>query len=186
MYVCMLDQPGESLRHRNRPASPEPFLQAIAPSRDELVVAVEGIFTWYGLADLCPREGMAFVLGHALDMQAMHGGKANNDKIDSQKIAVLLRGGLLPQASGYPAAMRATRDLLRRRMHLRRKRAERLAHVQHTNRQYNWPAIGQKIAYKAHRAGVAERFPEPAVPKSIAVDFALIASYDRLLSALAV
>ena len=140
------------------------------------------MFTWYGLADLCTREGIAFVLGHALSMKAIHGGKAKNDTMDSQKIAVLLRGGMLPQAYVYPAEMRATRDLLRRRMHLMRKRAELLAHVQQTNSQYNLPEIGKKIAYKANRAGVAERFPDPAVQKSIEVDLALIDYYDRLLS----
>jgi len=56
-------------------------------------------------------------------MKAIHGGKAKHDKIDSHQIAVVLRGGMLPQASGYPAQMRATRDLLRRRTHLMRKRA---------------------------------------------------------------
>ena len=44
------------------------------------------------------------------------------------------------------------------------------------------PEIGKKSAYKAHRAGVAERLPDPAVQKSSAVDLALIAYYDRLLS----
>ena len=39
---------------------------------------------------------------------------------------------------------RATRDLLRRRVPLTHKRAARLAHVQHTNSQYNLPALGQK------------------------------------------
>ena len=29
-------------------------------------------------------------------MKAIHGGKAKNDKIDAHKIAVLLRGGMLP------------------------------------------------------------------------------------------
>jgi transposase len=77
--------------------------------------------------------------------------------------------------------MRATRDLLRRRMPLAHKRAELLAHVQHTNSQYNLPAIGKKIAYKANREGVAERCADPAVQKSIAVDLALITSYDELL-----
>src|SRR5262247_1689802 len=77
--------------------------------------------------------------------------------------------------------MRATRDLLRRRMHLMRKRAELLTHIQQTNWQYNLPEIGKKIAYKANRAGVAERFPEPAVQKSIEVDLALIDYYDQLL-----
>jgi transposase len=182
MYVCILSHDGEILVHRNMKAAPEPFLKAIAPYRDGLVVAVECIFTWYWLADLCAQEGIPFVLGHALYMKAIHGGKAKNDKIDSQKIAALLRGGMLPQAYAYPAEMRATRDLLRRRTHLMRKRAELLAHVQNTNSQYNLPEIGKKIAYKANREGVAERFTDPAVQKTIEVDLALITYYDQLLS----
>ena len=98
MYLCVLNQDGEILVHQNMPAGPEPFLKAIAPYREDLVVCVECIFPWYWLADLCAREGIPFVLGHALSMKAIHGGKAKNDKIDAQKIAVLLRGGMLPQA----------------------------------------------------------------------------------------
>ena len=63
-----------------------------------------------------------------------------------------------------------------------RKRAALLTHVQNTNSQYNLPEIGKKIAYKANREGVAERFPDPAVQKSIEVDLALLNSYDRLLT----
>jgi transposase len=181
MYLCVLNQDGEVLLHRNMHAAPEPFLEAIAPYREDLVVCVECLFTWYWLADLCARDGLPFVLGQALYMKAIHGGKAKHDKIDAQKIAVLLRGGMLPQAYVYPTKMRATRDLLRRRVHLMRKRAELLTHVQQTNSQYNLPEIGKKIAYKANRDGVAERVPEPAVQKSIAVDLALIGHYDHLL-----
>jgi transposase len=141
----------------------------------------KGLFTWYWLADLCAQEGIPFGLGHALYMKAIHGGKAKNDQIDAHKIAVLLRGGMLPQAYVYPAEMRATRDLLRRRVHLMRKRAELLTHVQQTNSQYNLPEIGKKIADKANRDGVAARFPDPAVQKSIEVDLALIGHYDHLL-----
>ena len=182
MYVCILSHDGEILLHRNMKAAPEPFLKAMAPYRQGLVVAVECMFTWSWLADLCAQEGIAVVLGHALYMKAIHGGKAKNDKIDSQKIAQLLRGGMLPQAYVYPAQMRATRDLLRRRTHLMRKRSALLAQVQHTNSQYNLPEIGKNIAYKANRDGVAERFAQPAVPKSIEVDLALITYYDQLLS----
>jgi Transposase len=170
MYLCILNQAGDILVHRNMPAAPEPLLKTIAPYREDVVVCVECIFTWYWLADLCAQEGIPFVLGHALYMKAIHGGKAKHDKIDSQKIAALLRGGMLPQAYVYPAAMRATRDLLRRRMHLARKRAELLAHIQQTNSQYHLPAIGKKIAYKANRDGVAERFADPAGHESIEVD----------------
>jgi transposase len=181
MYVCILNQAGDILLHRDMKASPEPFLQAIAPYREDIVVAVECIFTWYWLADLCAQHGLPFVLGHALYMKAIHGGKAKNDRIDARKIAVLLRGGMIPQAYVYPAEMRATRDLLRRRMHLMRKRAELLTHVQQTNSQYNLPEIGKKLAYKTNRTGVAERFPDPAVQKSIEVDLTLIGHYDHLL-----
>ena len=57
MYLCVLNQHGEILLHRNMKAAPEPFLQAIAGYREDLVVCVECIFTWYWLADLCTREG---------------------------------------------------------------------------------------------------------------------------------
>jgi transposase len=181
MYVCILDQAGTILVHKNLPTTPEAFLRIIALYREDLVVAVECIFTWYWLADLCRKEGIAFVLGHALYMKAIHGGKAKNDKIDAHKIAVLLRGGMLPQAYVYPAEMRATRDLLRRRCHLVRKRAELLAHIQNTNSQYNLPEIGKKLAYKANREGVEEHFPDPSVRKTIEVDVSLIDHYDKLL-----
>jgi transposase len=182
MYLCILNQDGEIVLHRNMKAAPEPFLKAIAPYREDLVVAVECILTWYWLADLCAQEQIPCVRGHALYMQAIHGGTAKHDTIDAQKIAVLLRGGMLPQAYVYPAEMRATRDLLRRRLHLTRKRAELLAHVQHTNSQYHLPEIGKQLAYKANRDGVAERFPDPAVQKSVEVDLALIDYDDQLRS----
>jgi hypothetical protein len=107
-------------------------------------------------------------------MKAIHGGQATNDTIDSQNIAVLLRGGMLPHADGSPAELRATRARLRRRLPLTRKRAELLAHVQHTTSPYTLPEIGKKIAYQAHREGVAERVPAPAVQTSVDVDLAVI------------
>jgi len=181
MYVCILDRDGQVLVHKNLPSNPEAFLAAVAPYRDDLVVAVECIFTWYWLADLCAAEGIAFVLGHALYMKAIHGGKAKNDRIDALKIATLLRGGMLPQAYVYPAGMRATRDLLRRRLHLVRKRGQLLAHIQMTNQQYNLPAFAKRIAYPSNREGVADHFEDRVVRKSVAVDLALLDRYDTLL-----
>jgi hypothetical protein len=56
-----------------------------------------------------------------------------------------------------------------------------LAHLQHTNRQDHLPAIGQKIASKAHRVGGAERFPAPAVQQSSEGELALIGHDDARL-----
>ena len=182
MYLCILNPAGAIVLHRNMKADPDSFLQAIAPFRENIVVAVECIFTWYWLADLCAREKIAFVLGHALYMKAIHGGKAKNDRIDAHKIAVLLRGGMIPEAYVYPEGMRSTRDLLRRRMHLMRQRAELLAHIQITNHQYNLPEIGKKISYRVNRDGVAERFADPSVRSNVTFDLKRIGFYDDLLN----
>jgi transposase len=181
MYVCSLSHDGETLLPRHMKAAPEPFLKAVAPDREGLVVAVECLFTWYWLAALCAEQNIPFVLGHALYLKAIHGGKANNDQIDAPKIAALLRGGMRPKADVYPAEMRGTRDLLRRRTHLMRNRSERLSHVQTTNAPDNLPEIGKNLAHKANRAGVAERVNDPAVHKTIAVDLARITDDDERL-----
>jgi transposase len=115
-------------------------------------------------------------------MKAIHGGKAKNDKIDAHKIAVRLRGGMMPQAYVYPAEMSSTRDLLRRRMLRMRRRAELLAHIQRTNHQYNLADIGKKIAYRSNRDGVAERFVDPSMRSNVTLDLKRIGFYDNLLN----
>lgn len=182
MYICILDQAGNTILHRNIRSNPELFLKVIDPYLEDMVVAVECLFTWYWIADFCALHNIPFVLGHALYMKAIHGGKTKNDKIDSHKIALLLRGGMLPMAYVYPPKMRATRDLLRRRNHLMRKRAELLVHIQNTNFQYNLPEFGKKIAYKTNRLGIETHFDDPSVRKNVQVDMALLDTYDTLLT----
>jgi transposase len=182
LYLCVVDQESEQpLLHKNVRAEPAAVLAAIAPFREDLVVGCEATFPWYWLADLCHDEGVPFVLGHPLYMRAIHGAKVKNDRVDSQKIALLLRSGMFPLAYAYPRGWRATRDLLRRRSFFMRKRAELLTHVVNTNSQYNLPPLTAKITWVKNRAGVAEAFAEPAVQKSVATDLKLIAHYDDVL-----
>ena len=167
MYVCILDAAGEVLVHRNVKSTPDAFLEIVAPYRDDLVVAAECMFTWYWLADVCAAEGITFVLGHALAMKAIHGGKSKNDRIDSYKIASLLRGGNLPYAYVYPRDKRATRDLMRRRTFFVRKRAELLTHIQNTNTQYNLPAFEERIDKTKDRGAIIEHFDDSSVQMSM-------------------
>ena len=182
MYLCILDGTGEIVLHRNIKTDRDVFLKTIEPFTEDLVVAVECMFTWYWIADLCTQEGIPFVLGHALYMKAIHGGKAKNDKIDSHKIGALLRGGMIPMAYVYPAKMRATRDLLRRRNHLMRKRAELYAHIQNTRSQYNLPEFLGRIAKPQNREGIVERFQDPSVQKMMDTDLAVIEAYDPIIA----
>lgn len=184
MYCCVIDQSGKKIAHQNLKTSPEEFLRFIEPYREQVVVGVECVFCWYWLADACHREGIRFVLGHAFYMKAIQAGKTKNDRVDSFKIATLLRGGSFPLAYTYPVEKRATRDLLRRRHYLVRRRAELLSHIQNTITQYNLEPLKKKLAYKANRVGVLEHFPDPSVRRSIEADLQLLGNLDELLTGL--
>lgn len=185
MYVCILEhESGEVVLHRNLRCEPGRLLQTIRPYRDDLVVGAECIYCWYWLADLCLEEDIPFVLGHALYMKAIHGGKAKNDKIDSRKIAVLLRAGALPMAYVYPPGMRATRDLLRRRLFFVRKRSELFTHIRTTFHQLNLPAPGGPLRYEGNRSGVAEAIADPVVRASVEADLALAGALDEIIRGL--
>ena len=181
MHVCIVDQDGIELISKNIPTNPTALLRVIAPFRDDLVIGVECIFCWYWLADFCAAESISFVVGHALYMRLIHGAKAKNDRIDAFKIATLLRGGLLPMSYVYPSEMRSTRDLLRRRLHLVRERGQMLAHIQNTHHQYNVEPPTARLVYNGNREGVAERFDDMAVQKSIQIDLTMIESLDKVI-----
>jgi transposase len=186
LSLHILDAQGNTALKKTFAPSPEAFLAAVEPFRDGLVVACACMFCWYWLADLCAQEKIPFVLGHALYMKAIHGGKTKTDPIDAHKIALLLRGGMLPQAYVYPKGMRETRDLLRRRTFLVRKRAEALAHLVNTNSQYNLPPLTKKLAYARNRMelDLPSRFPDPSVRRNVSVDLALIDVYDQQIQEL--
>jgi len=71
LYVCVLDCQGKIRLHKRLRCEREALLRALEPYRSELVVGSECIFCWYWLADLCAREQIHFVLGHALYMKAI-------------------------------------------------------------------------------------------------------------------
>jgi transposase len=181
MYVCILNQEGNILLHKNADVCKDTLFKFIQPYLPDIVISVECMFTWYWIADFCHKHDIPFVLGHALYMKAIHGSKTKNDKIDSRKIAALLRGGMIPMAYVYPQEMRATRDLLRRRMHFMRKRSELLAHIQNTRNQYNLPSFEKTISRKNNRVNVIEHFNDPAVQKSMELNLSLIDHYDSIL-----
>jgi transposase len=175
MYTCILRQEGEIVLHRNLKTRPKDFLDALRPFREQdLVVGIESTYNWYWLADLCHQENIPFVLGHALAMKAIHGGKTKNDKQDSLMIAMLLRGGNLPRAYVYPKATRAQRDLARRRGYFVRQRAELQTHIRNTASQYNLPTPTGQLRYACNQAGLAETFPNPAARLTIESDISMV------------
>src|SRR5437763_2260699 len=87
MHLCVLDATGAVVFDNNLACRPDAFLAAIAPFRADGIIGVECMFAGYWLAVLCAKEQLAFLVGHAYYMKAMHGGKAKNDRMDAGKIA---------------------------------------------------------------------------------------------------
>jgi len=185
MFVHVLNAKGKTVFERDLPAEPDAFLGAIKPFRKNLVVGCECMFAWYWLADLCEDKRIPFVLGHALAMKHIHGGKAKSDKIDAGKLAAMLRGGMFPLAYVYPRGKRQTRDLLRRRSFFVRQRAQLITHIVNTNSQFNLPPFPKKLSYAANRSEeIAERFTDPSTRLSINADLRLIDAYDAQIAEL--
>ncbi len=117
MYVCVMDRDGKKLVHTNiRGNDFQYFLKLVAPYRHDMTVVCECTFNWYWLADACFDANIQFVLAHALYLKHIHGGKNKNDRIDSEKLAHLLRTNLITPAYVYPSEFRPMRALLRQRM----------------------------------------------------------------------
>src|SRR5512138_268109 len=138
MYVCLMDRQGKKLVHCNiKDNDFEYFLKLIKPYRHSLTVCAECMFGWYWLADACQAQGLTFVLAHALYLHLIHGGKNKNDRIDSEKLAHLLRSNLIPPSYVYPAAKRPLRALLRQRISFVWRRSELLARIHSHQLAYN-------------------------------------------------
>src|SRR4029450_1573606 len=74
--------------------------------------------TWWWLVDLLERLGHQPVLSHPKETKAIASARLKNDKVDAQRLALLLRGDLLPTVWIPPAALREARELVRHRVGL--------------------------------------------------------------------
>src|SRR5436305_13761236 len=56
LYLVIVDRDGQTRFGRNLPAQPEPFLRAVQPFRDGILVGCECMHCWYWLADTCREQ----------------------------------------------------------------------------------------------------------------------------------
>jgi len=176
-----MDSEGNILKHKEISANKDKLHDILKPYIGKIVVGVECMHCWYWVADFCEEIGVEFILGHALYMRAIHGGKAKNDKIDSYKIAQLMRGGNFPLAYTYPPEMRATRDLRRRRIRIVRHGAQLKAHIANTTSQYNLPSNHVNLKNLCAREHMRTVFPDEVVQRNVDLDLAILDTYAKEL-----
>ena len=184
LYACIIDCEGNVVEHRRLLSNEAAFLELIEPYRDQVVVGAECVFCWYWLADACQREGIRFVLGHALYMDRIHNGKTKTDKRDSANLAGMLRSGSFPLAYAYPSRFRATRDLVRRRRMLVRQRSEAIVHIRQVFMQRGLAKPPYNLKRKSERDRVLDCFvDEPVLAAQIAIDLETIRHREAQIKA---
>ena len=186
MYACVMDRQGKKLVHRNiRGNSFEYFLKLVAPYQHDLTVVCECTFNWYWLADACFDAGIEFVLAHALYLKHIHGGKNKNDRIDSEKLAHLLRANLIPPAYVYPAEQRPVRALLRQRMSYVWERATLKTHLSMNQTAEGLvPAKKSGCNWDVWEERILEQYSNPLHKLAVSCDMDMIRAYDSQIEKL--
>src|SRR5262245_1948607 len=115
--IAVLTADGELTQHRlpNDPARLEPFFAQLPTPNP---IAIEASGTWWWLVDLLERLGHQPVLSHPKETKAIASARLKNDKVGAQRLALLLRGDLLPTVWIPPADLREARELVRHRISL--------------------------------------------------------------------
>jgi len=186
MYACLMDPQGKILLHTNIQGNDfSYFLTRVEPYRHDLTVVSECTFNWYWLADACEAAGIKFVLAHALYAAHIHGGKNKNDRIDSEKLAHLLRSNLIPPAYIYPAERRPIRALLRQRMSYVWHRAELMTHLSMNQTAQNCvPAPKGGHNRDVWQERILAQTPNPYHQFAVRCDMDAIRTYDELIAKL--
>lgn len=182
MVVCVTDRQGDTHVHRRLRNNPKTFRRVIAPYAHSVTVAVESTGNWYWLGDLCEDMGVPFVLGHALYMKWIHGSKAKDDYIDSEKLARMLMGGTFPRAYAHPRELRATRDLLRRRGRFVSMRSGMLSHLRLLNAQANMDPLGGTAKSSEKRSSIPQTLEDPDMRMSAEADAVTADYYDSIVT----
>jgi len=184
MYICVMNKQGDILLHRNLRTEFREFKRKVHKFLPDLSVGVESTYNYYWLADACKHDGIPFYLGHAYYMKTIHGGKKKNDKLDSRKLADLLRSNHFPLAYAYPDDLRPARDLLRRRHRYAAIRAEAYTHIQTTFHQNGKTIHPSAVKDKKQRHLLSDEFKEQSIRNTIEADLDMICFLDPKIQSL--
>lgn len=88
---------------------------------------------------------------------------------------------MFPLAYVYPKQERPLRDLLRRRLHFTRIRANLLCHLQLINTQHNFSSVGRISKSSSKRELLSARFTDETTQKSVHADIALADSFEHII-----
>ena len=182
--VAILTAQGEVTQHRldNDPRQVEQFFAQIpAPAQ----VAIEASATWWWLVDLLERLGHRPVLSHPKQTKTIAAARLKNDRVDAERLALLLRGDLLPKVWIPPASLREARELIRHRITLVWLRTRIKNHLQSLVARRNLRPTSTKHWMSAHGQQELAALPLAPVPSAIRENcFASLQLFDQQIRSL--
>ncbi len=110
--------PDGELTQQRLENDPERLEQFFAQVPRGARVAIEASGTWWWFVDLVERLGHHAVLSNPKQTKAIAAARLKNDRVDAERLALLLRGDLLPTVWIPPAGLREARELVRHRVSL--------------------------------------------------------------------
>jgi transposase len=115
--IAMLTEDGE-LVHRRVANDVNQVEQFFGQLPAQTPVAIEASGTWWWLVELLERLGHRPLLSNPKQTKAIASARLKNDRVDAERLALLLRGDLLPRVWIPSLALREARELLRHRVRL--------------------------------------------------------------------
>jgi transposase len=115
--IAVLTEDGEIVQQR-LPNDAERLAKFFGHLPPQTPIAIEASGTWWWLVDLLEQLGHRPVLSHPKQTKAIAAARLKNDRVDAERLGLLLRGDLLPTVWIPPAALREARELVRHRIQL--------------------------------------------------------------------
>ena len=130
-FLVISDENDKVLYSKRHSNNLEEICAALSPYKNELFgIVVESTFNWYWLVDGLQEAGYAVHLANTTAIKQYDGLKHRGDESDARHLAHILRLGLLPEGHIMPKAMRAVRDLARKRMQLVQQRTVQILSIE--------------------------------------------------------
>ncbi len=130
-FLVISDESDKVLYAKRHSNNLEEICSTLSPYMNELFgIVVESTFNWYWLVDGLQEAGFAVHLANTTAIKQYDGLKHRGDESDARHLAHILRLGLLPEGHIMPRAMRAVRDLARKRMQLVQQRTVQILSIE--------------------------------------------------------
>jgi len=117
-HITVMDETGRILKRKQVPSSPAGLRQVLGHYQEPMKAVLEASYTWGPVYDWLDELVDEVILAHPAKVKAIADARIKTDTIDSETLAHLLRGNLIPQAYAPSKNVRAIKRVLRQRMFL--------------------------------------------------------------------